>query len=478
MLMLAMRRSDPYFSTRTPLRRVSMRIFSRLRRVPRLRRQFAATTFSPPPESIPADVLVDEEIVPRYDWKVFYPAHPGELLDDNRYKLKTKVGWGSSSTVWLAEDMSLKSWQKPRKYAVLKIITSDHAGDEDSNHEVKVAERIGSASPEHRGRAIMCIANEVFSVQSPTGSSHICLAFEPMRDPLWLLRDRICGERVTRDWLRLFKIYIQILIEGLDYLHSECKVIHTDLKLDNILMTFENQSVLETFVQAQKSHPMARKVVDGRTIYRCHNNFGDITDDSSLKKIIPKISDFGLAQIADRPGQFLHPIQPDHCHAPEVLLGTGWLFPADIWNFGIMVWELLAGRELFQSDVSRTKPYSPVQHLAEMIAILGPVPDSLVRREREMRLRQWSPLICNAQGKLCSNVSEYFGGPFFTESGKFVREELIPHSRTLAGEVPECIPEQERDRFIAFMRRMLCWLPEERSSAKELRDDPWFDVKL
>ncbi|KAJ9129998.1 Kinase domain-containing protein [Pleurostoma richardsiae] len=453
-----------------------MRMFSCLPGVPRLRPQFA-TTFSPPPESISTDVLVDEETVPGYDWKAFYPAHPGELLD-NRYELKTKVGWGSSSTVWLAGDISLKRWRKPRKYTVLKINRCDNTGSEDSNHELEMAIRIDAASPEHRGRAILCMADEVFGIQSPTGSSHVCLAFEPMRDPLWLLRNRVCGERVTRDWLPIFKIYIQILIEGLDYLHSECKLVHTDLKLDNILMTFENHSVLEAFVQAQKSHPMAQKVVDGRIVYRCHNNFGDITDQFSLKKMYPKITDFGLARPADRSSPLLHPIQPDHCHAPEVLLGTSWSYPADIWNFGVMVWDLLAGRELFQSDVSSTRPYSPEQHLAEMIAILGPVPDALVRRERQMRGWQWSPPIRNAQGKFCSNASEYFGGPFFTESGKFVREELIPYSRTLVHEVPECIPEQDQDKFLAFMRRMLCWLPEERPTAKELKDDPWFATKL
>jgi serine/threonine protein kinase len=135
----------------------------------------------------------------------------------------------------------------------------------------------------------------------------------------------------------------------------------------------------------------------------------------------PKITDFGLAQLANPPRPLLHPIQPDHCHAPEVLLGTSWSYPADIWNFGIMVWDLLAGRQLFQDDASSTKPYSPAQHLAEMIAILGPVPDALVRRERKMRGWQWSPAVRNAQGKLCNNASEYFGGPFFNESGMSTR---------------------------------------------------------
>jgi len=109
------------------------------------------------------------------------------------------------------------------------------------------------------------------------------------------------------------------------------------LKLDNILVTFEDQSTIEAFAQGQAMHPMARKRVGNRTVYRCHNDFGQIDGDNALKKMYPKITDFGLAQRGDQPGPLVHPIQPNDCHAPEVLLGTGWSYSADIWNFGIMV---------------------------------------------------------------------------------------------------------------------------------------------
>ncbi len=82
---------------------------------------------------------------------------------------------------------------------------------------------------------------------------------------------------------------------------------------------------------------MARKFVDGRAVYLCHNDFGDFDGKPALKKMFPKITDFGLAERGDQPGPRIHPIQPAHCHAPEVLLGTGWSYSADIWNFGIMV---------------------------------------------------------------------------------------------------------------------------------------------
>lgn len=53
---------------------------------------------------------------------------------------------------------------------------------------------------------------------------HECLAYEPMREPFWLFQRRFKDQRIP---LRLVKAYILILLAGLDYLHSECKVVHT-----------------------------------------------------------------------------------------------------------------------------------------------------------------------------------------------------------------------------------------------------------
>ena len=57
-----------------------------------------------PPRILPANVLVKEEQVPGYRPEFYYPANPGEVLN-YRYKILTKVGWGTASTVWLAEDL-------------------------------------------------------------------------------------------------------------------------------------------------------------------------------------------------------------------------------------------------------------------------------------------------------------------------------------------------------------------------------------
>ncbi|KAI9730434.1 MAG: hypothetical protein M1834_005944 [Cirrosporium novae-zelandiae] len=183
---------------------------------------------------------------------------------------------------------------------------------------------------------------------------------------------------------------------GLDYLHSECHVVHTDLKLDNILMEFEDRSVIEDFVQNQVKNPMARKTRDGRLIYQSHNDFGPLRS----FYILPKIADFGLAQQGDGPQPQIHPIQPDHYRAPEVIFGTGWTYSADIWNFGLLVYAstsssstatFLTHREIdlessgeqrsIQNGPSSSGKYNSQAHLAEMIALLGHPPKELLERE-------------------------------------------------------------------------------------------------
>jgi serine/threonine-protein kinase SRPK3 len=59
-----------------------------------------STTVAP---RLDASQLVEEEKTPYYDPNRFYPARLGEVLN-GRYQIATKLGYGSSSTVWLARD--------------------------------------------------------------------------------------------------------------------------------------------------------------------------------------------------------------------------------------------------------------------------------------------------------------------------------------------------------------------------------------
>jgi serine/threonine-protein kinase SRPK3 len=38
----------------------------------------------------------------------------------------------------------------------------------------------------------------------------------------------------------------------------------------------------------------------------------------------------------------------------------------------------------------------------------------------------------NPEGKLCKNAADFYGGPFFSDQGEFIRKDLIPVDRNLS----------------------------------------------
>lgn len=56
--------------------------------------------------------------------------------------------------------------------------------------------------------------------------------------------------------------------------------------------------------------------------------------------------------------------------------------------------------------------------------------------------------------------------------GYFSYPEMIP-ARVNLDECITCMSGEEKALFLNFIRRMLQWLPGDRKTAKELREDPW-----
>ncbi|KKZ62330.1 hypothetical protein EMCG_00404 [[Emmonsia] crescens] len=415
---------------------------------------------------IPQHELVDEEVCPGYNSKYFYPAKPGEILA-NHYQLLVKIGWGTRSTVWLARDMTRHS----ERLVTLKLI--NNRSSDDARHERDTEKHIARQNASHRGRGIIRTCLESFEVTGPEGN-HLCLAYEPMREPLWILQKRFVNQRLP---LPIAKAYLLILLAGLDYLHSECRV------LENILMTFENENILPNFIKEQTTNLRMQRKTDlttGRDVYRCHNDVGPL-DWRELRKVLPKIVDFGLAtwlKSDNREGKVgkgevgIHPIQPDHYRAPEVILGCGWSFSTDIWNFGVLAWDIIECTELFRHVHDVQGRYDTKAHLAEMIALLGPPPRELLAKSDDMAQHKWPNPVKNEAGKLCRNARDVVTN-LLVMAGKFVHEDLIP-ARKLETTIPS-LGEKERQGFLAFVSHMLTWLPEERKTAHELMEHPFLN---
>ncbi|GIK01903.1 hypothetical protein Aspvir_005944 [Aspergillus viridinutans] len=375
--------------------------------------------------SIPHRELVDEEISPGYNPKHYYPAKPGEVLA-NHYQLLVKIGWGAGSTT--------------ERLVALKIINNDNP--KGAHHERDIEEHIGQQNPSHRGRPVIRNCLDSFEVTGPIGN-HLCLAYEPAREPLWILQRRFESERFP-------------------------------------LSMAKGEKILPKFVKEQAARSMQCKTDPntGRVVYRCHNDFGPL-EPSGLGNMYPQITDFGAATLLDNDRHDgtvqlgTRPIQPDYYRAPEVVLGCGWSFSADIWNLGVMVWNIIEGTELFTQVQDAEGNYDPKAHLAEMIALLGPPPKKLLVMSDSMAQVEWSPAITDERGKIYKNNREYFGGPFFDDDGKFLYDDLIP-TRKLEDSVPS-LETGDKEACLSFIKQMLAWLPEERKTAQKLMEHPFLN---
>ncbi|KAK2807680.1 hypothetical protein FQN51_000117 [Onygenales sp. PD_10] len=385
--------------------------------------------------------LVEEENSPFYNSAYFYPARLGEVLND-RYQIVTKLGHGSRATVWLARDLHQWRFLRERYVAVKVNSNNNHTRKATGDDEVEILRHISKNNPRHEGWHFVRKLRDSFPAQGVSGS-HACLVFEPLRESL----GRYCKR--WQDGVmpsEVFKVVLQMVLQAVDYLHSECHVIHTDLKPDNIMMKLEDNELLDRDARDEFfENPLPQKQSeDGRTIYLSRRNYGA---PKSIYAIV-EITDFDLSVRGDGPYQHSGCIQAEVYRAPEVIVDAGFTYSADIWSLGVMLWDFLEGRTLFEPvDPHKVAEYDDEKHLAYITALLGPAPKDLLDGGKRTSM-------------------------FYSPDGTLKNKDLIPEDFTFEGTLSH-IGGEEKRRFINFVRRMVKWKPEERSTAKELLSDPW-----
>lgn len=87
-------------------------------RGPRLRPRSARTS-----AMLSTEDLIEEQTLPRYCPQHYYPVHLGETFND-RYLVVAKLGYGASSTVWLARDIQTYVLRNVGSECLLLLLTS------------------------------------------------------------------------------------------------------------------------------------------------------------------------------------------------------------------------------------------------------------------------------------------------------------------------------------------------------------------
>jgi serine/threonine-protein kinase SRPK3 len=190
-----------------------------------------------------------------------------------------------------------------------------------------------------RGQSIgmLHLPYDSFNIHGPHGL-HQCLVYEPMHSSL---EDNLYHHRMT---LKSAKPLVRQILTGLNYLHTECRIIHTgelpllpevrvlmqtDISLSNILLEQPNKRVWDDVEKSEIARPCWAVEKEGRMIY------ASLFLDAHIEPGAARLADFGLAVRGDH--QYTHPIQPSGMEAPEVLIRSQWSYSADIWNFGVLV---------------------------------------------------------------------------------------------------------------------------------------------
>ncbi|KIX07001.1 uncharacterized protein Z518_04977 [Rhinocladiella mackenziei CBS 650.93] len=393
----------------------------------------------PHPDTVSGYKQIEEETLPKYNADHFYPVRLGDVLND-RYKILVKLGFGMTATVWLAKDLHADPHSGNRKYVTIKINVNT-LSDEFLKGRREIAQKLCSANPTHPGYNHIRFMLDTFRVKGKHGE-HLCIVYDVLREPIDICMEKFPGRRFSSDKLRKL---IPALLHGLDYLHTECRVVHTDLKADNIMMGLGDPTILDRFVQHEMEHPSPRKLPDshGRIIYTSRSDFGEAPTDAVIASA--KITDIGLATWGDVKNT--KPIQSNAFMAPEVILQCGWSYPADIWNLGVMLWDLIESFGLFDAIETGPGHYHPDQHLGLMIALLGPPPKELLKR-----------------GAKTSN--------YFDSQGEFKHPDYVTDDITFESSISR-MKGEEKELFIDFAKKMIMWLPEERWTAKQLLEHPF-----
>ncbi|KFY96073.1 hypothetical protein V498_02927 [Pseudogymnoascus sp. VKM F-4517 (FW-2822)] len=306
----------------------------------------------------------------------YYPAHIGDVLS-SRYQIVGKLGFGNSSTVWLARDL------QAHRHVAVKIFTNDGQNTD----EIAIYKHISQGN-----------------------------------------KSRL-GYRYVRTALDSF----ELMNRG-------------DIKSDNILHLIEDNSILAAFEESEIAQPSPRKKAVDREIY--------ISRTLDMPESIgePVLCDFGNAVYGTKLND--DDAYPDVYRCPEVMLHLPWSYSADIWNVGVMIWDIFEGKHLFSGQDPNRGRYTTRAHLTELISVLGPPPLELIKRGK--RSAEWF----DGNGKWLE-----------PDENEPERLPLLPSSSFEAAE--ENLNGKDKELFLNFIKSMLQWEPEKRMTARELLNDPW-----
>uniref|UniRef100_A0A8D0THB6 non-specific serine/threonine protein kinase n=1 Tax=Sus scrofa TaxID=9823 RepID=A0A8D0THB6_PIG len=421
----------------------------------------------------------------------YYPVKIGDLFN-GRYHVVRKLGWGHFSTVWLCWDIQRK------RFVALKVVKSAGHYTETAVDEIKLLKCVRDSDPSDPKRETIVQLIDDFRISGVNGV-HVCMVLEVLGHQLlkWIIKSNYQGLPVP-----CVKSIVRQVLHGLDYLHTKCKIIHTDIKPENILLCVGDayirrlaaeatewqqsgapppsrstvstapQEVLQSGkLSKNKRKKMRRKrkqqkrlleerlrdlqrleameaAAQAEAPFGASNLLVNPLEPQNADKIRIKIADLGNACWVHK--HFTEDIQTRQYRAVEVLIGAEYGPPADIWSTACMAFELATGDYLFEphsgEDYSRDE-----DHIAHIVELLGDIPPAFA-------------------------LSGRYSREFFNRRGELRHIHNLKHwgLYEVLMEKYEW-PLEQATQFSAFLLPMMEYIPEKRASAADCLQHPWLN---
>ncbi|KAJ0036590.1 hypothetical protein NQD34_005267, partial [Periophthalmus magnuspinnatus] len=290
-----------------------------------------------------------------YCYGGYHPVQMGDVFN-RRYQVLSKLGWGYYATVWLCLDL------RSGGHVAVKVLKSGPGFAQAGQDELTLLRCAGSATHRHsHSQRIVRLLDE-FKVAGVNGV-HICLVLELLGPSL---RSVLLGCGTPGLSRPVVKQVLTQVLQGLAYLHCQCKIIHTDIKPENILLCAKQTNSppggtgCSSINSADKS--------------KIHNSFccvdGDQTALHSLKQIEVKIADLGSScwVVSALPGSTA--LWRFWWGWTMALLLTSGVWPA--WS----TFELLTGDSLFEPRAADSCSLEE-DHIAQIMMLLGKIPPAI-----------------------------------------------------------------------------------------------------
>ncbi|KAG5534479.1 hypothetical protein RHGRI_022566 [Rhododendron griersonianum] len=432
----------------------------------------------------------EDEGIDSYRKGGYHAVRIGDSFNGGRYIAQRKLGWGQFSTVWLAYDV------QSSRYVALKIMKSAPQFAQAALHEIEVLSAIADGDPSNSKCVVRLVDH--FKHTGPNGQ-HLCMVLEFLGDSLLRL---VKYNHYKGLQLNKVREICKCILIGLDFLHRELGIIHTDLKLENILLisTIDPgkdpiKSSLVPILERPEGNPnggVTMSIVEKKLKRRAKRAVARISEgrDSMVgvrespksERCLDgidmkcKVVDFGNACWDSK--QFAEEIQTRQYRAPEVILRSGYSFSVDMWSFACIAFELATGEMMFTPksgqgftedevlyssytgstmshgyDNYDRSPCLENDHLALMMELLGKMPRKIA-----------------IGGALSKDYFDRHG-----DLKRIRRLKYLSLDRLLINKYK--FSETDAVEFAAFLSPLLDFAPEKRPTAQQCLQDPWINFR-